>query len=119
MEKQKKELNKQQDAEIAIIKDDQPETNEALSRVLNLDIRDIADMKKFLMEPCPKGYRIECTIKRDRSGLNRFYPKYHCYISVTFFDCEYKLIKVEWTTISDEWQEERTEQDFKLFDRLQ
>ena len=83
LERQRKELNKQQDAEIAVVNNaDNPETTEALSKVLNLDIRDIADMKTFLMSPCPKGYRIECTIKRDRSGLNRFYPKYHCYISV-------------------------------------
>lgn len=81
LERQRKELNKQQDAEIAVVNNDSPDANEALSKVLNLDIRDIADMKAFLMSPCPKGYRIECTIKRDRSGLNRFYPKYHCYIS--------------------------------------
>jgi len=42
-------------------------------------------MKAFLTTPCPKGYRIECTIKREKSGMARFYPKYHCYLSVSFF----------------------------------
>lgn len=81
--KQKGEFNKEKDAEIGIVNNDDqpPNTNEPMSKLLNLDLRDIADMKSFLMHPCPKGYRIECTIKRDRSGMARFYPKYHCYIS--------------------------------------
>lgn len=86
LEKQKKELNKQQDAEIGIAAPGEvPQSDQAQSKILNIDIREIADMRSFLMSPCPKGYRIECTIKRDRSGMARFYPKYHCYISVKKF----------------------------------
>jgi tubby-related protein 1 len=80
LEKQKKELNKQQDAEIGIAR--LPADPDGVSKLLHINTNDITDMKAFLMSPCPKGYRIECTIKRDRSGIsNKFYPKYHCYIS--------------------------------------
>ncbi|CAD8166311.1 unnamed protein product [Paramecium octaurelia] len=40
--------------------------------------------KHFLLNPAPKGGMIQCTIKRDRSGMNRFYPKYHLHISNGF-----------------------------------
>jgi len=82
LEKQKKEMNKQQDAEIGLASPtDMQQQGDMIPRPLHLDIRDIPDMKTFLMSPCPKGYRLECTIKRDKSGLSRFYPKYHCYLS--------------------------------------
>lgn len=79
---QKKELNKHQDAEIGIASPSELQNNgDMIPRPLHLDIRDIPDMRAFLMSPCPKGYRLECTIKRDKSGLSRFFPKYHCYLS--------------------------------------
>mmetsp|Transcript_15688 Transcript_15688/g.39858 ORF Transcript_15688/g.39858 Transcript_15688/m.39858 type:complete len:488 (+) Transcript_15688:28-1491(+) len=34
------------------------------------------DRRDFLMNPAPKGFTVECRITRDRSGLNKFYPKY-------------------------------------------
>ncbi|CAD8160111.1 unnamed protein product [Paramecium pentaurelia] len=40
--------------------------------------------KHFLLNPAPKGGMIQCTIKRDRSGMSRFYPKYHLHISNGF-----------------------------------
>eukprot|EP00357_Protocruzia_adherens_P037087 CAMPEP_0115045410 /NCGR_PEP_ID=MMETSP0216-20121206/48135_1 /TAXON_ID=223996 /ORGANISM="Protocruzia adherens, Strain Boccale" /LENGTH=409 /DNA_ID=CAMNT_0002428291 /DNA_START=123 /DNA_END=1349 /DNA_ORIENTATION=- len=42
---------------------------------------DMSDMKSFLMRPCPKGVVLQCSIKRDRKGFNRFYPKYHVFTS--------------------------------------
>lgn len=44
----------------------------------------IADMKNFLTSPCPKGGMVQCTIKRDKSGMGRFYPKYHMHLSNGF-----------------------------------
>jgi hypothetical protein len=38
-------------------------------------------MKAFLVNPVPKGMIVQTTIKRDKSGFARFYPKYHCYLS--------------------------------------
>lgn len=38
----------------------------------------------FLVNPAPKGGMIQCTIKRDRSGMARFYPKYHMHLSNGF-----------------------------------
>ncbi|CAK81757.1 unnamed protein product (macronuclear) [Paramecium tetraurelia] len=40
--------------------------------------------KHFLLNPAPKGGMIQCTIKRDRSGMSRFYPKYHLHLSNGF-----------------------------------
>lgn len=42
---------------------------------------EIPDMKEFLIKPLPKGILLQCTIKRDKSGLGRFFPKYHVHIS--------------------------------------
>ncbi|CAD8064639.1 unnamed protein product [Paramecium sonneborni] len=40
--------------------------------------------KHFLLNPAPRGGMIQCTIKRDRSGMSRFYPKYHLHVSNGF-----------------------------------
>ncbi|CAD8074678.1 unnamed protein product [Paramecium sonneborni] len=40
--------------------------------------------KHFFLNPAQKGGMIQCTIKRDRSGMCRFYPKYHLHISNGF-----------------------------------
>ncbi|CAD8076104.1 unnamed protein product [Paramecium sonneborni] len=40
--------------------------------------------KYFLLNPSPKGGMIQCTIKRDKSGMSRFYPKYHIHLSNGF-----------------------------------
>ena len=42
---------------------------------------DIFDMKQFLTKPIPKGMIIQMTIRRDKSGFARFYPKYHLHLS--------------------------------------
>lgn len=41
-------------------------------------------MKEFLTNPVRKGLLVQCTIKRDKSGMGRFYPKYHIYLSSGF-----------------------------------
>lgn len=51
------------------------------TKILTIELKDIIDIKQFLMRPCPRGAQIQCTIKRDRSGFNRFFPKYHCFLS--------------------------------------
>eukprot|EP01016_Furgasonia_blochmanni_P040554 TRINITY_DN5186_c0_g1_i5.p1 TRINITY_DN5186_c0_g1~~TRINITY_DN5186_c0_g1_i5.p1 ORF type:complete len:257 (-),score=20.35 TRINITY_DN5186_c0_g1_i5:299-1069(-) len=38
-------------------------------------------MKAFLTRPAPKGYLLQCTSKREKSGFARLFPKYHCYLS--------------------------------------
>jgi len=41
-----------------------------------------SDIRSFLMSPCPfPGQIIQCTIQRDKSGFNRFYPKYKLHLS--------------------------------------
>ena len=85
LEKQKKDLNKQQDAEIGIVQTNETVDPQYQSKILNIDVRDFVDMRAFLMSPVQKGYRIECTIKRDRSGFGRINPKYHCFLSVNCF----------------------------------
>jgi tubby-related protein 1 len=83
MEDQKKELAQQRDAEVLIEppKNNSQEPPVQETKILAIDIREIVDLKAFLMRPCPKGVQIQCTIKRDKSGFNRWYPKYHCYLS--------------------------------------
>ncbi|KRX10636.1 Tubby C-terminal-like domain [Pseudocohnilembus persalinus] len=38
-------------------------------------------MRKFLTTPLVKGYEMQCYIKREKSGLNWFQPKYHMMLS--------------------------------------
>lgn len=38
-------------------------------------------MKQFLTTPSPKGGMIQCTIKRDKSGMGRLYPKYYMHLT--------------------------------------
>jgi tubby-related protein 1 len=56
--------------------DDNP-TN--LKPLINIDI---PDMRAFLTRPAPMNGIVQCSIKRDRSGFGRFFPKYHIYFSV-------------------------------------
>ncbi|KRX07799.1 Tubby C-terminal-like domain [Pseudocohnilembus persalinus] len=49
-----------------------------------IDDFDIPDMKEFLTNPLPKGLLLQCTIKRDKSKMSHFYPKYHVYLSKKF-----------------------------------
>jgi tubby-related protein 1 len=59
----------------------QPQQAEIL-RIMTPNELDGMDMRSFLMRPCPKKTMIQCTIRRDKSGFNRFYPKYLCYMSL-------------------------------------
>jgi tubby and related proteins len=83
METKQAEKQKQEEASN---NDDNP-TN--LKPLINIDI---PDMKAFLTRPAPNNGIVQCSIKRDRSGFGRFFPKYHIYFSVgsliKFFDIE-------------------------------
>lgn len=51
-----------------------------------INVRDIIsnemkDMKKFLTSPIVRGITLQCTIRRDKSGFNRLFPKYFMSIS--------------------------------------
>ncbi len=59
---------------------DDNQTN--LKPLINIDI---PDMKAFLTRPAPMNGIVQCSIKRDRSGFGRFFPKYHIYFSVGIF----------------------------------
>jgi tubby-related protein 1 len=41
-------------------------------------------MKQFLTCPSPKGGMIQCTIKRDKSGMGRLYPKYLMHLTTGY-----------------------------------
>ena len=52
----------------------------------NINVREILagemrDMKRFLLSPVIKGITLQCTIRRDKSGFNRLFPKYYMSIS--------------------------------------
>jgi len=50
-----------------------------------MDDFEIGDMNAFLKNPVPKGVIVQCTIKRDKSGLvNKIYPTYHVHLSKSF-----------------------------------
>ncbi|OMJ77625.1 hypothetical protein SteCoe_22751 [Stentor coeruleus] len=38
---------------------------------------EMRDMKKFLTSPIVKGITLQCSIRRDKSGFNRLFPKYY------------------------------------------
>lgn len=42
---------------------------------------DIPDMKSFVLRPAPKNCVVQCTIKREKGGMARFFPKYSLYFS--------------------------------------
>ncbi|OMJ85224.1 hypothetical protein SteCoe_13540 [Stentor coeruleus] len=42
---------------------------------------EMKDMKKFLLSPLAKGITLQCSIRRDKSGFNRLFPKYYMQIS--------------------------------------
>lgn len=41
------------------------------------------DMHSFLTRPLPRDINLQCTIRRERSGFNRLYPKYFLFTSDT------------------------------------
>ncbi len=41
----------------------------------------MVNMKSFLSTPIPENHIMQCTIVRDTSGSNYFYPKYNMYLS--------------------------------------
>jgi hypothetical protein len=38
---------------------------------------EMRDMKKFISSPLRKGILLQCSIRRDKSGFNRLFPKYY------------------------------------------
>ena len=42
---------------------------------------EMRDMKKFLTTPIIRGIILQCTIRRDKSGFNRLFPKYYMSLS--------------------------------------
>lgn len=42
---------------------------------------EIPDMKSFVLRPAPKNCVVQCTIKREKGGMARFFPKYSLYMS--------------------------------------
>ena len=49
-----------------------------------------------------------CTIRRDKSGFNRWYPKYELFLSVSV------LLIVGNDAVSGDWQEESSQPHFEL-----
>ena len=43
--------------------------------------REMTDMKRFLTSPLPRGIMVQCTIKRDKKGFGRLFPKYYMHLS--------------------------------------
>lgn len=39
------------------------------------------DMRSFLNSPTPRGITVQCSIRREKSGFNRFFPKYFMHLS--------------------------------------
>ena len=42
---------------------------------------EMRDMRRFLLSPVNRGITLQCTIRRDKSGFNRLFPKYFMSIS--------------------------------------
>jgi len=45
-----------------------------IREILNNEMR---DMRKFLISPVRKGIMLQCSIRRDKSGFSRLFPKYY------------------------------------------
>uniref|UniRef100_A0A7S3IBE3 Tubby C-terminal domain-containing protein n=2 Tax=Fabrea salina TaxID=342563 RepID=A0A7S3IBE3_9CILI len=43
--------------------------------------QEMSDMFKFVNSPLRKNIKLECTIRRDRKGFGRLYPKYYLHLS--------------------------------------
>jgi tubby-related protein 1 len=57
-----------------------PTTVQPPSVISNL-VSAMSQMQTFLTTPVPKGTLMNCTIKRNKSGGNRIYPKYFLTVS--------------------------------------
>ena len=51
-----------------------------------------------------------CTIRRDKSGFNRWYPKYELFLSVSL------LLIIGNYAVSGDWEEESSQPHFELSD---
>jgi tubby-related protein 1 len=49
-----------------------------------MSFADIENLREMLVSAIPRGKILHCTIRRDKSGLNHFYPQYDVYISQGF-----------------------------------
>ena len=64
------------------VKEEAKQNNQSIPRPPPVNIREILanemrDMKKFLTSPLRKGILLQCSIRRDKSGFNRLFPKYY------------------------------------------
>jgi tubby-related protein 1 len=57
-----------------------PPTIQAPPVIANL-VNAMSQMREFITSPVPKGTLMNCTIKRNKSGGNRIYPKYFLTVS--------------------------------------
>ena len=63
-------------------KEETKQNAQSIARPPPVNIREILanemrDMKKFLTSPLRKGILLQCSIRRDKSGFNRLFPKYY------------------------------------------
>ena len=77
-----KNLEKKDDKKKSPKKLQKMTTEEYETKVLKINQMDLKDMRKFVLNPPPKGKVIQVSILRDKSGFkNRFYPKFHVFFS--------------------------------------
>ena len=67
-------------------REENKEPPKAMQRPPSINVREILagemrDMRRFLLSPVIKGITLQCTIRRDKSGFNRLFPKYYMSIS--------------------------------------
>ena len=62
-------------------KDTRPIVRQPAINVRDIIANEMRDMKKFLTSPMIRGITLQCTIRRDKSGFNRLFPKYYMSIS--------------------------------------
>ena len=63
-------------------KEEPRQSAQSISRPPPVNVQEILanemrDMKKFLTSPLRKGILLQCSIRRDKSGFNRLFPKYY------------------------------------------
>lgn len=63
---------------VAAVFDPSPTSQSIVNLTSGVDLRNLdrEQVRHFLMNPLPKGAMLECRIKREKSGLSKFYPKF-------------------------------------------
>lgn len=67
-------------------KEEVKEPPKSIPRPPNVNVREILanemqNMRKFLTSPVIRGITLQCTIRRDKSGFSRIFPKYYMSVS--------------------------------------